>query len=172
MAELSSTSVKLVEVCSVAPQPQPDVAEFSLPITFFDPLWLRFPHFLCLSWHKTLLWFSTPSKTQSLTLCHPPTLPTSGRKHHLAPRLRQTRSQSCPRRRRFAHHSLLTRRRGWDLGIFIFKRRRKRESKKENSLVILYFWLDCKWNGKSTALLHCTSPNIMLTNLTSTANSH
>ncbi|PQQ13385.1 phenolic glucoside malonyltransferase 1-like [Prunus yedoensis var. nudiflora] len=54
MAELSSTSVKLVEVCRVAPQPQPDVAEFSLPLTFFDLLWLRFPHFHRLFFYEIL----------------------------------------------------------------------------------------------------------------------
>ncbi|XP_008230891.1 PREDICTED: phenolic glucoside malonyltransferase 1-like [Prunus mume] len=54
MAELSSTSVKLVEVCRVAPQPQPDVAEFSLPQTFFDLLWLRFPHFHRLFFYEIL----------------------------------------------------------------------------------------------------------------------
>ncbi|CAB4274797.1 unnamed protein product [Prunus armeniaca] len=55
MAELSSTSVKLVEVCRVAPQPQPDVAEFSLPQTFFDLLWLSLTlqHFLPLAGNIT-----------------------------------------------------------------------------------------------------------------------
>lgn len=54
MAELSSTSVKLVEVCRVAPKPQPDVVEFSLPLTFFDLLWLRFPQFHRLFFYEIL----------------------------------------------------------------------------------------------------------------------
>ncbi|KAL6129944.1 hypothetical protein ACLB2K_068326 [Fragaria x ananassa] len=37
------SSVKLVEICRVAPKPGAQVDLLSLPLTYFDSLWLRFP---------------------------------------------------------------------------------------------------------------------------------
>ncbi|BFG26527.1 hypothetical protein CerSpe_128010 [Prunus speciosa] len=110
MAELNSARV--VEVCNVAPQPSSPAGSATpppeaLPLTLFDLLWLRFAPVQRLFFYQISNSFDTHTrfKTQSLPLCRPPTIPTTSREPHMAPRLLQAHSHLCPRRRRFIYHS-------------------------------------------------------------------
>ncbi|PRQ30874.1 putative isoflavone-7-O-beta-glucoside 6''-O-malonyltransferase [Rosa chinensis] len=71
MANPNPNPVKVVEVCRVAPQPAS--ASMSLPLTFFDLLWLRFEPFQRLFFYEasnTTLFFKSilPRLKTSLSL--------------------------------------------------------------------------------------------------------
>ena len=106
----SHNSVKILEVCPVTPLPSSldSATTTSLPLTFFDILWLRFPPNQRVFFYETSN-TNTPILNSILpklkhSLSHTPTLPPSCRYAHMASGFQQTHYKLQGGRCSFTHY--------------------------------------------------------------------